>query len=100
MYKKYKYVRIFYTLSINKLKYSYIIIFTLYNAQQSGKVMLTSRWLPSKTPSLWEYVKNITVNPRHEQVKNVLIRETSSWKMGLQSRGSWEQAVRVEHTSQ
>lgn len=41
----------------------------------------------------------ITVNHRPEQVKVIMIRETSSWKPVPLRRGSWQEAARVDLTS-
>lgn len=53
------------------------------------------RGLQTKRPSLWRYMLKITVDTWHQQVKTVVIGDSSFWESGLQSSDSWDEAVRM-----
>lgn len=72
-----------------------ILMFFLYKAQGPVKVECYQRWLLYEH-ILCRYAKKIMVNLRLEEVKNVVVGKSSSWDSVLQSKSSWEEAIRVE----
>lgn len=43
--------------------------------------------------------REVKVNPKHEQVKNIVIGKTSTWELVTQSSDLLKEAVRLELTS-
>lgn len=75
-------------------------MFTLYDAQDP--LVLDGYWVKGKEYILWGYVAKITANPKLQQVKIVLTRETSTWVSVSKSSGSWNfwrEVVSIENVS-